>query len=136
MVGVLGEKIDPSSLTAVLYLEVDAENSFTADIEPWDASVDGDYPSNQQTVFDLVLAAFDHMELEYEHSYSSAELDGIDFRVLEVEIAHPTTGKPFLTTRMFDTLLGEYSLAISYSCVSAKRCEEIHAAILGSRFDR
>ena len=136
MEGVLGEKIDHSSLIAVLYLEVDPENSFTADIEAWDPSVDGDYASNQQTVFDLVLAAFDHLELEYEHTYSNAALDGVDFRVLEVDIRHPQTGKPFLKSRLFDALLGEQSLAISYSCVSARRCEEIHAAILNSRFDR
>ncbi|MDJ0941392.1 MAG: hypothetical protein QNJ00_16645 [Woeseiaceae bacterium] len=133
---VLGEPVDVSTLTPVLYLESPPQNSFTADVEGWDPAVDGDYAENQQDVFDVVLASIDHIEVEYQHSYSNVAIDGIDFRVLEIEIMHPTTGEPFLKSRMFDALLGEQSLAVSYSCTNAERCEEIHAAIVNSRFDR
>lgn len=124
----------------VLYLKFDHDNRFTSDVEPYDPASDGPYEELQRVEFEVVRQAIGKAlaseGLVLRHRDEQLQIDGVSFAKMTMEILKQGGEDVFVTSVIFDGLIGDQGFAMSYTCRSQRRCGEIRDAILSSKFQR
>jgi len=67
---------------------------------------------------------------------SQTTIDGVQFQTLELRVISPTDGSLAMIMKIYDGIIGNQSLIVSYVANPPSISESIEAAITMSRFSR
>ena len=128
----------PSINTSLLYLKHKHSRfgRFTSDVFQYNINGYKNYREIQAERFSLATNILTSQGANFNAKRSKTTIDGIQFETLELRIISPTDGSLVMIMKIYDGIIGNQSLTLSYIANPPTISESIEKAIATSRFSR
>lgn len=128
----------PSIKTSLLYLKHKHSRfgRFTSDVSPYDINGYKNYREIQAERFSFATNILTSQGANFNAKQSQTTIDGVQFQTLELRVISPTDGSLAMIMKIYDGIIGNQSLIVSYVANPPSISESIEAAITMSRFSR
>jgi hypothetical protein len=132
----LDQEIDTSHKN-LLWLSKDQFNSFTSNSQSYDSLVDGPYKESQEFVYLALEETYNSQGIQFDASYGSARIDGLEFSTAEYTVYTPDRKKVLLNQVIYDRLInGNISLTLNINYNNDKDKAILLDVINSSKFTK
>lgn len=102
--------------------------------QPFDPSL-GTYREQQDSMFDLIIQAYELKEMPVEHVRSSGEIDGLEFQKFEIRIYNHKKNRVILKQVIYDRLIeGRFGLLLACTYVEDQDGEDFKKMLESAKF--
>jgi hypothetical protein len=128
----------PAVKTGLLYLKHKHGRAgrFTSDLSPYDLNGYKDYRELQAERFSVATNILTSQGANFSAKQGQATIDGIQFQTLELKVMSPKDGGLVMLMKIYDGVVGNKSLIISYVASPPSISSSIESAISTSKFGR
>lgn len=121
----------------MLWLSKDQFNSFTSNSQSYDSLVDGPYKESQEFVYLALEETYNSQGIQFDASYGSARIDGLEFSTAEYTVYTPDRKKVLLNQVIYDRLInGNISLTLNINYNNDKDKAILLDVINSSKFTK
>lgn len=132
----MDQKFEGFTHRNLLWIRKDIFNSITSNIQPYDASTDGDYKEMQDMILEVIKQTYSDQGIEFDSRVDKTTIDGLDFNTTYFTLFMPDRSKVLMHQVLYDRLIdGKYSLTINVNYNDVGK-EELMQIINSSKFSK
>lgn len=132
----MDQELDDLRHRNLLWLRKDLFNSMTSNIQPFDATVDGDYEEIQKGIIEIIKQTYSDQGIQFEIKTEKVKIDGLEFNAAYITLYTPDRSKTLMNQIIYDRLIeGDKILTININYNDLGK-EEMISIIKASKFSK